>query len=323
MINRLRACTVVVVLAACVAILPLGAQDTGTQDTVPADLDQFVGEGISVRTAGGGSFQGIFIGLEPDRIELLLPDGQILLIARQELAGFTIVDQSEGSRSFYEDSASNRLVIMPTAFPMDKGEFQVADQEIAAVTGSYGINDWLSVWGGISVPGALFSLRASVQLGAAVGASVGSFVGASWFDLSLGPLVLPYALVSFGEDNNNVTVGSGIMMTFSDGFEVPGAVFAIAGKRALTATTAVVTENWVVWTERDRLDVATSTYIGFWSPVPSFIVPSAVFRIAGNRLSWDIGAVVPLMIYADSQEGFSLNTPVIPIPILSITYRIR
>ena len=165
--------------------------------------------------------------------------------------------------------------------------------------------------------------HASAQLGDGVGASIGSFVGASWFDLSLGPLVLPYALVSLGEDDNNLTMGSGFMMTFSDGFEVPGVVFAIGGKRTLTATTAVVTENWIVWARRDLYDVATGPDPGFWSPVPFLIAPSAAFRIANNRISWDIGAVVPLIIDGDSVSGLSLNTPVIPIPILSLTYRIR
>jgi hypothetical protein len=212
---------------------------------------------------------------------------------------------------------------MPTGFPMDRGEFQIADQEIVAVTGSYGINDWLSVWGGVSIPGALFSLRGSLAVGNRVGVSVGSFVGASWFDLELGPLVLPYALVSVGENNNNVTVGSGFAMTFNEGFNLPGAVVAIGGKRTLTAGTAIVTENWVIWAERERVDQVTFETTEEWTAVPLVIAPSAAFRIANNRLSWDIGAVVPFIIDGDRVSGYWLNDPVFPIPILSLTYRIR
>lgn len=291
-------------------------------DSVPPNLGAYLEEGVSVRTAGGGSFQGTLMGVEPDRIELLLADGQILQIARSELSAFAILDRGDGARAFYEDSASNRLVVMPTAFPMDRGEFQIADQEIAAVTGSYGITEWLSVWGGISIPGALFSLRASTHLADATGVSIGGFVGASWFDWTLGPLILPYTLVSFGEDNNNLTLGSGFMMTFSSGFEIPGAVLAVAGKRTLTATTAVVTENWIVWARRTLYDEVSGSDTAMWSAVPYLIVPTAVFRIASNRLTWDIGAFVPLIIDG-SATGYSLSTPVIPFPILSVSYRIR
>ena len=289
---------------------------------IPADPGQYVGLGISIRTSGGGSFQGTFLGLSQDRVEIVVADGQILQIARSEVVDFVLIDSSEGSRSFYEDSASNRLIVMPTGFPMDKGEFQIADQEIVAVTGSYGISDWLSVWGGVSIPGALFSLRGSLAVGERVGASVGSFVGASWFDLSLGPLVLPYALLSVGENNNNVTVGAGFAMTFHDGFNIPGAVLAIGGKRTLTAGTAIVTENWVVFAERERYDLS-GVRTEYWTAVPFVIAPSVAFRIANNRLSWDIGAVVPFLINGNPVDGYQLSDPVIPIPVLSVTYRIR
>lgn len=306
---------------ALVALYPVSS-GVAQESRAVADLEALLGTGISVRTAGGGSFQGTLIGVKDDRIEVLLSDGQILSIARTELTELLEVDDSAGSRSFYEDSASNRLIIMPTGFPMDQGEFQIADQEIIAVTGSYGINSWLSVWGGISVPGALFSLRVSIQVGQSTGMSAGSFVGASWFDLGLGPLVLPYGVVSFGEDDNNITIGSGFMMTFNEGFDIPGAVFAVGGKRTLTATTAIVTENWVVWTKRSSYNPTTEMSEENWTGVPLVIAPAAAFRIVNNRLSWDIGAVVPLIING-SPGNYFLNDPVIPIPILSVTYRIR
>lgn len=278
-----------------------------------------VGQAISVQTSSGASFQGTVASVSSDRIELIVSDGQIIQVARSRITGARILDTAAGQRSFYEDSAANRLVVMPTAFPMERGEFQVASQEIVAVTASYGINDWLSVWGGISIPGALFSLRASAHVVSGVGVSAGSFVGASWLDLSLGPLVMPYALVSFGELENNVTVGTGMAMMFNDGFDIPGAVVAFGAKRTLNATSALVSENWVVWGKR----AASPLEAARLSWVPQIVAPSLVFRIASSRLSWDIGAVVPFFIGGDASFGYSLNTPVIPIPVLSVTYRIQ
>lgn len=314
-------------LAATVILVSLATGTAFAQESLeagePPNPVDLVGEGVSIRTTGGGAFQGTLFGVQPDRYEIVLADGEILQISRSEVVELRVLDNRTGSRSFYEDSASNRLVIMPTGFPMDRGEFQIANQEIIAVTGSYGINNWLSVWGGVSIPGALFSLRASLRAGESIGLSAGSFVGASWLDLDFGPLVLPYALVSYGENDNNLTVGSGFMMTFSEGFNIPGAVVAIGGKRTLTATTAVVSENWIVWAERSYFDATAERSVDFWTPVPLVIAPSLVFRIANNRLSWDIGAVVPFIIQNEDNQGFYLNDPVIPIPVLSVTYRIR
>ncbi|MFW5688686.1 MAG: hypothetical protein ACOC1U_03860 [Spirochaetota bacterium] len=290
---------------------------TAFAQSLPSGIDP--GDAVSLRTQSGESFQGTLYAVLDDRVEIVVSDGRIIQIAISRIEAAARIDPVSGDRGFFEDSAANRLVVMPTGFPMDAGEFHVASQEIVAVTGSYGINSWLSVWGGISIPGALSSLRASFLVGD-VGVSAGAFVGASWLDLSLGPFVLPYALVSYGDPANNVTVGSGFGMTFNEGFSIPAAVVAVGGKRALSATTALVTENWVVWGER-------SSFIGPEGPaisaVPTIAAPSLVFRIASSRLSWDIGGVVPLFIDGAPDGSYRLATPVIPIPVLSITYRIQ
>lgn len=288
-----------------------------------SDAESFLNKPVRIRSISGALYQGIVYSVLEDRIELLVPDGAIVQLATDQIESITLISSEDGDRGFYEDSASNRLIIMPTGFPMDTGEFQVAAQEIVAVTGSYGINDWLSVWGGISIPGAVFSLRGSATLGDSVGVSLGSFVGATWFDLSIGPLVLPYALASYGEEDNNITLGSGFMMMFDDGFRIPAAVLAIGGKRTLTSSTAIVTENWIIWAKRSYWDEATDTTPEFWGAIPYIIAPAAVFRIANNRLSWDIGAVVPFIIENDGYRSYYLTDPVIPIPILSLTYRIK
>ena len=305
-------------LVLVIAVIGLHAQEAsnGGGRELRAQIDALgLGTLIQVETTDATRFQGQLLDVLDDRLEIVVADGSIVQVYSDAVV--SVRELGNDQRNLFEDSAANRLVIMPTAFPLDPGEFHVASQEIIAVTGSYGITQSLSVWGGISIPGALFSLRGSFAVAQSMGLSIGSFVGASWLDLSLGPLVLPYALVSFGDPIDNLTIGSGFAMTFSDGFSIPGVVLAIGGKRAINAGSAIVTENWIVWTERfvDGGDDALS-----W--VPFAIAPSAVFRIAGNRLSWDIGAVVPFFIDGSPGGPYTLQDPVIPIPVLSLTYRI-
>ncbi len=273
-----------------------------------------VGALVQVETSDATRFQGRLLDRLEDRIEIVLANGSIVQIARSAIVeARELIDDV---RQLFEDSAANRLIVMPTGFPLEPGEFHVASQEIIAVTGSYGVTQSLSVWGGISIPGALFSLRGSFRVGSSTGLSVGGFLGASWLELELGPLVLPYALASFGDPTDSFTIGSGFAMTFSDGFTIPGVVLALGGKRAINPGSAVVIENWIIWAKRS----GEGTEALDW--VPRAFAPAAVFRIAGNRLSWDIGAVVPVLVDGPRGGPYFVQDPVIPIPILSVTYRI-
>jgi len=277
------------------------------------EIESFAGNPVRITTNGHETYQGTLYAVLDDRVEIVLANGQIIQLLRSEIDTVVAIDPDAGRRALFQDAATNRLMVMPTGFPMAQGEFHVSDQEIIVVTGSYGVTDWFSVWGGISVPGFLLSGRFSAHLSPSIGASVGTFVGVEWIGGSA--LLLPYALLSFGEPNRNFTAGgAAVFSTNGSGFA--GAVAAFGGKFAVTPTTAIVSENWLIWT------TDSGAYY------PSFNVLGLSFRIAGSRLSWDIGAVVPLLI------GESYDTPgrvvirglagdaIIPLPLISLTYRI-
>jgi hypothetical protein len=141
-------------------------------------------------------------------------------------------------------------------------------------------------------------------------------------------VALPYALASFGHPNRNLTFAAGVPLWWSPegGVRPAGVVGAIGGKIIVSSTASIVTENWVV---------AVSDGWA-WTRLELMLFPAVVFRIAGSRLSWDIGAIVPLALHNMAQyssmgeilgyggiglEGLMGGT-VIPLPILSVTYRI-
>ena len=295
-------------------------------------------------------------------MEILGSDGQLLFVDLESVESYIVFDQTIEKDTFFQDSASNRLIIIPTGFPMEPGEFHVADQEIAAVTMSYGLNEHVSFWSGISIPGLLLNVRYIASFTQNLAVSFGSFAGFSWVETdgdSLPGVVIPYTIGSWGDPNNNVTIGGGplIYVDFKSDpvMDLSGAACVIGGKKVLTSTTSLIFENWIVWGPRNDYnplslvpvsiseDLSSDKYDEFWSSVPSMLFPAVCFRIAGERLSWDIGVVVPLMISneeeitveADEEDdsthfwqntAFKLMGPfdevIIPIPILSITYRI-
>ncbi len=292
-------------------------------------LSEYTGSQVRLRTESGATFQGILYSDDAEFVTIIDRDGQAVTILKEKLSEAWISDPGLDKKSYFQDSAANRLLVMPTGFPMEPEEFHIADQEIAAVTMSYGVNDNISLWGGISIPGALVSARYILQIGEKSAISVGSFAGLSWLEF-LG-LLIPYTVFSTGSPENNFTVGAGAVFGFDEAsFELNAAILAIGGKTVLSDTTAIVTETWIIWGEMRNFPAGESTedipYTSSWDYLPIAAVPGIAFRIAGEKFSWDIGAVLPLM--AEKQEGkyhiegIGGETGFIPIPLISLTYRI-
>ena len=337
--------TVLILLMIC-PLIGLWAQADDGPD-LPA-LGRGIGKPMRIKTFQGGSFHGILRSVEDERIEIVTDDGQIILVDLASIASFLVIDTEITKETFFQDSASNRLIVMPTGFPMDTGEFHVADQEIIAVTMSYGLNEHASFWAGVSVPGFVFSGRYILSPAERFALSIGSFAGLAWLERPVTGALLPYLIASWGEPNNNFTAAVSPIVTFgfskNTPFDLEGAVLALGGKMVLTSTTSLIFENWVMWLKRDIYDDSIDPVRREWDAVPRFIFPAVVFRIAGQRLSWDIGAILPIAIEdsvfvpfedagpEDEETGYYTNSNyrlgglfddiLFPLPILSVTYRI-
>lgn len=312
-------------VARCVILLTLfssfsihAQQSIGSSE----DLSGSLGRIVRVETLGGGTFQGKLLGTKEDRIELLDADGLILQISRSEIKIVAEIQPERGGNLYFQDASSNRLIVIPTGFGMEPGEFHIADLEIVGVTASYGVSQHFSAWAGVSIPGLVLNARFSLSLAdERIGVSVGSFAGMTW--MNFGPpgsppspgVFIPYLIASFGSENRNLTVGAGGVVTFANpapsAFLGYGASVAVlGGKLPLSSTTALITENWVM--------------VPHWptsAPDPAIVIviPAVVFRIAGNRLSWDLGATFP---FEGTAAGVR-STIGVPLPILTLTYRIR
>lgn len=302
-------------------LLALGAAVASSAEATAVVVEPraLIGRPVRVLTLGGGSFQGVLLTVAEDRIELVRSDGTIVALSRGEVERLQEIPEGGGVRAFYQDSASNRLIFAPTGFAMEPGELHVTDTELIVVTASYGLNDWLSFWAGICPLGAVASARAILSLGDAVAVSAGSFVGMEWLlNLTGQPvtgLLMPYLLASWGAPENNLTLGGAWALTMdaANGVQSYGLVAVAGGKIVLTATTALVSENWVIWGE--RIPGAG------WDAVPLAGLFAVAFRIAGDRLSWDIGAIAPLGF--DGGVTGLFGGEFVPLPWLSVTYRIR
>lgn len=318
--RRLSLLSVALILAALGGLDGWAVGQGADEGEAPvADAQRLIGRPVRVETEGGGIFQGTLLSASAERLELVESDGRIVAVSRAQILRLQEIPAGRGVRAFYQDSASNRLIFAPSGFAMEPGELHVTDTELVFVTASYGLNDYVSFWGGVSPLGALASVRGILPLGERLAVSAGAFVGLEWLIGLTGQpvagLLLPYLLASWGEPENNLTVGSAWALTIdgANGLQSFGMVLVVGGKIVLTATTALVSENWLIWGER-------SAGAG-WDPVPLSGVFALAFRIAGGRLSWDIGAVMPVGF--DGGVTGLFDGTFIPLPWLSVTYRIR
>ncbi len=300
-------------------IFPMFGPPVWAESSSPIALEELLGRPVRLETSGGGNFQGTLLSVTEDRVELIESDGQIIQISREAIEKYQELETSKRNKAFFQDSASNRLIFMPTAFAMEQGEFHVCDQEGLVITSSYGLSKNISLWGGISPLGAVLSGRFILSITESFAVTSGSFAGIEWVGVTGAPvsgMLMPYLISSWGEPNSNFTAGAAVAFSFStaSGFDTLGFLTALAGKIVLTATTALVTENWIIWAERDNQ----------WDPIPGYAFFGLVFRIAGSRFSWDIGAILPMEISREEISGLGGGgEPFIPLPWISVTYRIR
>ncbi len=317
-------------ITALILLFPAAGQ---TRPVEPEEIPEYQNMFLRIETRSGATFQGILYEIDQEKLVLADRDGRLITLLRSSVTRAWSIVEGEDKRSYYQDSASNRLLVIPTGFPMETGEFHVSDQEIAAVTMSYGLNDHVSLWGGISIPGALVSARYTFNLSQRQALSVGSFAGASWIDFM--GVFLPYTVYSLGRPEHNFTAAAGAAIGYDGtGTDLDGAVLVLGGKWVMSDTAAIVTENWIIW---GRMPHYINPYIDSygdkdyhtryeWDALPMGIVPGIAFRIAGEKFSWDIGAILPVMISREEGdyivEGLGGEKRFFPLPLLSFTYRI-
>jgi hypothetical protein len=310
-----------------ILLVLLAAGFAGAAD-VSNDLESRLGRMIAVKTAGGGVFRGELLSVTETRVELVNSDGTITSLSRKMVKSAEEIATDSKGNLYFQDSAANRLIFMPTAFGMDKGEFHIAAHELVLINGAYGFSEHFSLWSGITFLGAVLNARGSITLSPKTALSAGIFTGLSWMKpLTAG--VIPYAILSCGTENRNFTIGFGLpagtfqIVTYPTNqnaqaifgarqTRVVGAASVIAGKIPLSPTTALISENWFIvpW------DAKT------WD-TELMVIPMIAFRIAGPRLSWDIGAIVPLSISSKGVRSLMESDTIFPFPLLSLTYRIN
>jgi len=313
--KRIAACVVLALLL--LHLPPLAFSQTDTEEFSP--FGSLQNKQVVVQTQDRREFFGQLVDVREDRIELADAGGVVVQIMREQVKSIREVEPRQLESLQFQDASSSRLIMVPTAFPMEPGSLLISNVEIVGVTASYGLTRHLSLWGGATFTGTALNVRLSAELAEGlVGISLGSFFGFNWFG-SLTDLIIPYASASIGSVKANLTGGMGLVMTMDTylplGIDLNGFTVVVGGRLPLIRSTALIFENWLIL-----------PYDPFFGKITRSMtaVLAAVIRFPGNRLSWDVGLALPFTVDPDGIQGlFGLFSSVFPVPVLSATYRIK
>ena len=251
---------------------------------------------VWIQLKDGSRVLGRIVLETDDHLEVATSSGATVRVPREAVESIT--PRPAGDRN--PDPNDSRLFFAPTGRPLRKGTGQFSDHQVLFPGVSYGVTDNITLMGGISIIPGLGLDEQLVYFAPKVGARV-----SDRFAVSAGYLFarvaeegfrngagIGFAVATVGGSDNSFTGGFGL--AHSEGDVKP--ILMLGGQARLSRRVFFLTENWFILDSDLRL-----------SEQPF----SAGFRLCGDRLSVDFGAI---LVGELIEEGF-------PIPWVSFSYR--
>ncbi|MBN1542018.1 hypothetical protein JW992_07700 [candidate division KSB1 bacterium] len=221
---------------------------------IVATLKQAVHDTVIIETGGG--------------LQVAVPDNQISEII--SLAG----DRYEG-KFYRSDPNSSRLLFSPTGRHLKAGNGYFADYYVFFPTLAWGLTDYFSMTGGVSLlPGAESQI---VYLAPKLTFSVSPTLGVGVGFLSLmiptetNHFSLGYAVATMGSDRSGMTLGAGFPL-FAEPQQT-NFLLLVGGEVQISNSAKLITENWIVGGEDE-----------------AYVVSGGI-RFFGDRLAVDLALI--------------------------------
>ncbi|MBN1466621.1 hypothetical protein JXA02_12750 [candidate division KSB1 bacterium] len=230
----------------------------------------------------GSQFYGIFARARTDTL-IVQTQGGLIIAAPMRMIVNIFDDVPRGEGKFYRsDPHATRLLFAPTGRGLSAGRGYFADYYIFFPTLAYGVTDFLTIAGGMSIipglplPQQIFyfmpkmTFRASDKVGIA-GGLLFLPIPEEQEDLSLA-----YSVASFGSEEGALTLGLGVPIISGTSYSP---VILIGGDLQVSNSVKLITENWLFtgpdtfallsggirfFSDRIAVDLAIITSDQFW-----------------------------------------------------------
>lgn len=243
-------------------------------------------------------------------VTLQTPDMGTLIVPKVQVV--RMVDAAEGTKGSSGSSAiemsdrmlnpnrslqATRYFFAPSAHSLKEGEGYASANVLALGNVSYGLTP--NLIGGLSVSflGAGITAKASTELTEGIRGSAGMLYQLSWEG---GQVFFPFANVTFGDENNHLTLAGGylgghLQRTSSPDDRIDSPMFNLSGCVQISDNAWLMTENYVFANpEFFPVNVVGSFGLRLWRPIRGRLFEPAIMFLAfedqGTRplpwLSW-------------------------------------
>ncbi len=175
---------------------------------------------VVVDTKDGSRFVGKFIERRADTVVLQTETMGLIYLAESQIKSIDEVGKiREGSSnpSWFRNPYATQGVFFPTGIGLKKGEGNYQNLMVGFNSVHYGITDNFSIGGGLEIitfaitgkPAVVyFEPKLSYSFTENVHVSGGTYLFAGGFDTNLGTAALPFANLTYGNRDNNITIGT-------------------------------------------------------------------------------------------------------------------
>ena len=227
---------------------PAQAQTDSTQTQQPTRQRWLV------ETTDGTVLQGIFLGQNEAGIRLLTDIAGEVTIPMSKVKSFKVLDERnfKNGEYWFENPNATRYLFSPSAYSLRKGEAYFQNTYLVLNSFNYGVTDRFTIGAGFEListftgqPAFFITPKYTVPISEKVRAGAGLlYLNPSSFDSDFDGVGLGYGIVTYGNMDNNATlgVGYGFLGSSTDS----RTVVTFSGMRRIARKVALVTENWLV-----------------------------------------------------------------------------
>jgi hypothetical protein len=178
---------------------------------------------------------------------------------------------------------------LPSAIPLNRDEFYYRNVAIFINSVGYGVNDHLTVGGGVVgfiIPYIRANAGWEISPNNYVGGGV--FASAGFFGLGFGG-VGGFATYTRGTPERHISASLGYGAFIADGFvEMPESpMINLSGLIKVGRRAVIVSENWIV----PRVPQYTYTPTGYIKSFDTYSAHSIIMRVMGNNRTWEFGVM--------------------------------
>lgn len=231
--------------------LPKAHAQTDTTATQTPKLQRWL-----IETKDGSVFQGIFLGQDDKGIRLKTDSAGEITIPTDQIKSTRILDERnfKNGQYWFDNPNATRYLFGPSAHSLRKGEGYYQNTFLVLNSFNYGVTDNFTIGGGFEListfngqptffitPKYTFKLADKWRAGVGILYLTSLAVDDGFSDLPLG-----YGIVTYGNTENNATIGIGYA---SDSF-VENPIVTLSGMKRISRRVGLVSENWILPTER-------------------------------------------------------------------------